>query len=61
MAVVVNEFEVAPQAEPAREAQAEPRGKQADRGGSPLPPEALRQFQKTIHVSHERKRRLAVC
>ena len=58
MAVVVNELDVAPQAEPARETH-EPGGKPAQGGGAPLPPEALRHIQKTVHVSHERKRRLA--
>jgi len=55
MAVVINEFEVAP----AAPAPAPAAGQGAQPGGDASQPENVQKIEKAMHVAHERRRRLA--
>jgi len=53
MAVVINEFEVAPASGPP------PSGAQPAQGGDQAQPDAAQKIERALRVAHERERRLA--
>jgi hypothetical protein len=54
MAVVINEFEVSPAAEP----KPAPDATRTKQGNDPAQPETLQKIEKALRVAHERSHRL---